>query len=118
MDTRRADAHIGGLEHHWHNPDTEILITSVNTNLYWNRVEHLMDDYDRDVASREVMQGMYMPMYGETTTFGLNSEATLAREEHLFTLSAELFGDRKSTRLNSSHVAISYAVFCLKKKKK
>src|SRR5690554_3433261 len=26
------------------------------------------------------------------------------------------FGDRKSTRLNSSHVRISYAVFCLKKK--
>src|SRR5699024_11595458 len=30
----------------------------------------------------------------------------------------QLFGgDRKSTRLNSSHVSISYAVFCLKKKK-
>src|SRR5215475_14962071 len=29
-----------------------------------------------------------------------------------------LRGDRKSTRLNSSHVKISYAVFCLKKKKK
>src|SRR5690349_22558414 len=29
-----------------------------------------------------------------------------------------LVGDRKSTRLNSSHVEISYAVFCLKKKKK
>src|SRR5690554_6959682 len=27
------------------------------------------------------------------------------------------WGDRKSTRLNSSHVRISYAVFCLKKKK-
>src|SRR5690625_6035594 len=27
------------------------------------------------------------------------------------------YQDRKSTRLNSSHVAISYAVFCLKKKK-
>ena len=27
-------------------------------------------------------------------------------------------GDRKSTRLNSSHALISYAVFCLKKKKK
>jgi len=26
--------------------------------------------------------------------------------------------DRKSTRLNSSHLGISYAVFCLKKKKK
>src|SRR5438132_8108657 len=28
------------------------------------------------------------------------------------------FPDRKSTRLNSSHTVISYAVFCLKKKKK
>src|SRR5438067_7061739 len=31
---------------------------------------------------------------------------------------AEGIEDRKSTRLNSSHVSISYAVFCLKKKKK
>src|SRR5690554_7022316 len=31
---------------------------------------------------------------------------------------SERGGDRKSTRLNSSHVRISYAVFCLKKKKK
>src|SRR5690606_40646103 len=29
----------------------------------------------------------------------------------------QIFQDRKSTRLNSSHVKISYAVFCLKKKK-
>src|SRR5690554_7117761 len=29
---------------------------------------------------------------------------------------ATFMGDRKSTRLNSSHVRISYAVFCLKKK--
>src|SRR5690606_25122746 len=35
------------------------------------------------------------------------------REQHL-----QGRGDRKSTRLNSSHVKISYAVFCLKKKKK
>src|SRR5256886_11011304 len=31
---------------------------------------------------------------------------------------AKLLADRKSTRLNSSHSQISYAVFCLKKKKK
>src|SRR5690554_7464019 len=31
-------------------------------------------------------------------------------------LAIHIFGDRKSTRLNSSHVRISYAVFCLKKK--
>src|SRR5947209_15577511 len=30
----------------------------------------------------------------------------------------KMVGDRKSTRLNSSHANISYAVFCLKKKKK
>src|SRR5215510_15376433 len=34
------------------------------------------------------------------------------------TLALAVALDRKSTRLNSSHVAISYAVFCLKKKKK
>src|SRR5437899_6547782 len=33
------------------------------------------------------------------------------------TYSASLARDRKSTRLNSSHLGISYAVFCLKKKK-
>src|SRR5260221_2856351 len=33
-------------------------------------------------------------------------------------LGRTLVGDRKSTRLNSSHTVISYAVFCLKKKKK
>src|SRR2546429_4936421 len=36
----------------------------------------------------------------------------------LATLSAAALADRKSTRLNSSHGYISYAVFCLKKKKK
>src|SRR5256885_3243976 len=39
---------------------------------------------------------------------------------HLFTISATYDipkADRKSTRLNSSHLVISYAVFCLKKKK-
>src|SRR5436190_4685225 len=33
-------------------------------------------------------------------------------------LQVTVFEDRKSTRLNSSHTVISYAVFCLKKKKK
>src|SRR5207253_3395344 len=37
-------------------------------------------------------------------------------EKHLARAGAGLAQDRKSTRLNSSHVAISYAVFCLKKK--
>src|SRR3712207_7594937 len=39
----------------------------------------------------------------------------LQRVERL--VAARVAGDRKSTRLNSSHANISYAVFCLKKKK-
>src|SRR5699024_10876074 len=35
----------------------------------------------------------------------------------IFTYDVQVPRDRKSTRLNSSHVSISYAVFCLKKKK-
>src|SRR5699024_12269351 len=35
----------------------------------------------------------------------------------LYHIKGKSFVDRKSTRLNSSHVSISYAVFCLKKKK-
>src|SRR2546426_2694589 len=36
---------------------------------------------------------------------------------HAATSASASAGDRKSTRLNSSHLVISYAVFCLKKKK-
>src|SRR5437773_5646773 len=38
--------------------------------------------------------------------------------EPLQTHELPVWADRKSTRLNSSHITISYAVFCLKKKKK
>src|SRR3712207_7412740 len=49
----------------------------------------------------------------------LTRVATLSRHESALALRAVLSdaGDRKSTRLNSSHANISYAVFCLKKKK-
>src|SRR3712207_8491423 len=39
----------------------------------------------------------------------------LGREQHLARHDLHLGRDRKSTRLNSSHANISYAVFCLKK---
>src|SRR5436853_4735188 len=52
----------------------------------------------------------------------LGGDARLPRREHPARLRrrrahASARGDRKSTRLNSSHLGISYAVFCLKKKK-
>src|SRR3712207_6925719 len=46
---------------------------------------------------------------------GLATRARISLGEHASPATSE---DRKSTRLNSSHANISYAVFCLKKKKK
>src|SRR5690349_23968840 len=48
----------------------------------------------------------------------LETEAKLSKRSPLVIKGPQVGGgDRKSTRLNSSHVEISYAVFCLKKKK-
>src|SRR5690625_689283 len=49
------------------------------------------------------------------TSLGSLSQGSPVNLEKALTPTTRL-GDRKSTRLNSSHVAISYAVFCLKKK--
>src|SRR5438477_9406462 len=48
------------------------------------------------------------------------AQNVLETPKHVFAVGNAPFGalDRKSTRLNSSHMSISYAVFCLKKKKK
>src|SRR5437870_11136869 len=48
---------------------------------------------------------------------GLLADISIISETARFTDGHTKLGDRKSTRLNSSHVAISYAVFCLKKKR-
>src|SRR2546427_9136550 len=50
------------------------------------------------------------------TAFGRIAAIGIGRVDHKH--GARQQGDRKSTRLNSSHSQISYAVFCLKKKKK
>src|SRR5699024_12599182 len=49
--------------------------------------------------------------------FEYNNEYETQMEEAGLTFSGMSEEDRKSTRLNSSHVSSSYAVFCLKKKK-
>src|SRR5690348_10996677 len=56
--------------------------------------------------------------YGQGVTINL-APADVRKEGSGFDLpmALGLVGDRKSTRLNSSHPSISYAVFCLKKKK-
>src|SRR5690242_21333797 len=60
-------------------------------------------------------QGKYVVNGGISTWLLVNS---FERAKRAGTASAQPGGkDRKSTRLNSSHMSISYAVFCLKKKK-
>src|SRR5687768_3882500 len=61
------------------------------------------------------------PKLEAVATFPVGDEprgVAIAGDRALVALSAEDAVDRKSTRLNSSHGYISYAVFCLKKKKK
>src|SRR3712207_8862403 len=71
----------------------------------WNRAY-----YGREVGPREIVVAMAAhnpgadPLRSVLLRFGSGAGAAAA--------------DRKSTRLNSSHANISYAVFCLKKKKK
>src|SRR5699024_12861778 len=57
---------------------------------------------------------------GEVAADGIAADAVQAAHDPVFDAGKLPLGvgrqDRKSTRLNSSHVSISYAVFCLKKK--
>src|SRR2546426_7416464 len=57
---------------------------------------------------------------GSNGNQGFHLDAGLGRRRnvgaYLHAIFAQASGDRKSTRLNSSHLVISYAVFCLKKK--
>src|SRR5690242_21301066 len=56
----------------------------------------------------------------ESVTMSIADRLVLQRQHHLKWRALDRLEliDRKSTRLNSSHMSISYAVFCLKKKKK
>src|SRR5437870_9078068 len=59
-----------------------------------------------------------LPIFGTGLAAGLSVSNSVPVSTTLGDVDSVTIKDRKSTRLNSSHVAISYAVFCLKKKKK
>src|SRR5207253_10729649 len=62
-------------------------------------LEELRADISGEAGSKTTLEQVFLSIVGQDGTERPRLE------------------DRKSTRLNSSHVAISYAVFCLKKKK-
>src|SRR5699024_11943764 len=98
---------------------TDNVVVSVTADIDFtkeNRIEDLVDPVDLDnmeglPVSIETIHEAYSgnpPVGGTAGTGNEDVPGYQATEET----------DRKSTRLNSSHVSISYAVFCLKKKKK
>src|SRR5207253_10627617 len=68
-----------------------------------DRDDHFDLRLDHNIGTKDELGLRYS--FGDRTLFEPFSASSLVAE-----------ADRKSTRLNSSHVAISYAVFCLKKK--
>src|SRR5690606_40679475 len=79
-------------------------IESVLKQTYGNFEHILIDDCSTDESAKIVKEYQSTDSRIKFLALEKNSGAGVARK------------DRKSTRLNSSHVKISYAVFCLKKK--
>src|SRR5690625_6748176 len=89
-----------------------------------------IDLFERDAQRATTGRGGYIDLFWTGVVIGeaksLGKDLDVAEQQALDYLSGGSIGqhefpkfvlDRKSTRLNSSHVANSYAVFCLKKKK-
>src|SRR5690606_41795857 len=87
------------------------LFRSFNPATPLNYMDHVMDKLDV-VLLMSVNPGFGGQKFIPETLVKLRA----ARAKLDQRLGNELLPDRKSTRLNSSHVKISYAVFCLKKK--
>src|SRR5258708_17102002 len=77
----------------------EALLFASDTPVEAERIQEVLD-LESAAAAREIVEGLRARLDAEGRA-----------------LQVMEVGDRKSTRLNSSHQIISYAVFCLKKKK-
>lgn len=104
MDATKALADIGQIRFNFTSAHKNFHLESIQ--LYANSIRHSMDDYERDVANRSVMRGMYMPMYGTTKTFGsrVNGHATVKHHTVSWFLNAfysEAYGDMLMEPLDS-----------------
>src|SRR5690625_5566216 len=114
-----------------HHPDKDVSIEALldKTHPAWRRVQFdellaqqlaLAQARARRLALGAIAMPLTVGALQTQLVAQLPFELTAAQQRVVEEIIADLnqTQDRKSTRLNSSHVAISYAVFCLKKKKK
>src|SRR3989454_2161438 len=94
--------------------------TGAGNNGFDARINGGLQSSDEAVLDGVTMQDAMNSQSGMTEAFTDHpiSPETVGEISVLSSNYEPQYGDRKSTRLNSSHLVISYAVFCLKKKKK
>src|SRR2546430_3080663 len=102
-------------------PKAEVIANRLSEVAEWCNIEPIVEtltDRNADGLLREV-DLIFDGLDNFRTRYILNESALRSRTPYLFTsaIADQAHIDRKSTRLNSSHSQISYAVFCLKKKK-
>src|SRR5690606_40278318 len=99
-------------------PPTDIYTLSLHDALPIYGLARTGRDFDE---AAEALSDTYFVICPDTLGRGLSSWARDFRTDYSYAtfgrVAEGILADRKSTRLNSSHVKISYAVFCLKKKK-
>src|SRR6266571_778367 len=115
--TIRAPNHVWGID-----------ITYIRMLKKWMYLVAVLDWYSRYVISWELDHTLEMPFVLTAVERALSTAIPViwnsdqgshfTSPHYLQLLQDAHIQDRKSTRLNSSHMSISYAVFCLKKKKK
>src|SRR5437773_8021827 len=82
---------------------------------FLSSIDHHCDLHSFPTRRSSDLHDLFDAMYRRRVAFGRQPAADFA--VHAFNFEIAIVEDRKSTRLNSSHITISYAVFCLKKKK-
>src|SRR5256885_4568532 len=119
LETKREQARLGGGQKRIDAQHKKGKLTARE------RIELLLDDgtfeeWDMFVEHRCTdfgMENSKIPGDGVVTGYGMINGRLVFVFSQDFTVFGGALSDRKSTRLNSSHLVISYAVFCLKKKK-
>lgn len=102
MDARKATAVMGQIG--WRAAPQGSFFDETDGSFYFNRIVHLMDDYDRDVTARDVMKNMFMPMKGETSTAGFRNSWKRQRQNWkssvgIDAFSSKAYGDMRMTSI-------------------